>query len=198
MDLLARIQGIILKPQEEWAKIKEEQTTVVDFFKSYLMILVAIPTVAQFIGYWVIGITLPVQGRIRVGFGFSLGRAVVYYVLTLASIFVAALIIDALAPTFSSRPNQLNALKLAGYSLTPYYVAGILYIFPLLGVLVMLAGLYSLYVFYLGFKAGLMETPPEKVMGYFVVTLLAEIVLSLIVGLVLGAIFSLSAIYRGF
>lgn len=198
MNLVARIQGIILKPQEEWAKIKEEQTTVADFFKSYLMIIAAIPAVAQFVGYWLIGITLPVQARIRVGFGFSLGRAIVYYVLTLASIFVTALIIDALAPTFSSKSNQVNALKLAGYSLTPYFVAGILYILPMLGVLVILAGLYSLYLFYLGFKAGLMETPPEKVMGYFVVTILAEIVLSVIVSLVLGAIFSLSAIYRGF
>ena len=61
-----------------------------------------------------------------------------------------------------------------------------------------MAGLYSLYLFYLGFKAGLMETPPEKVMGYFVVTILAEIVLMAIVSLIVGAIFSLGAIYRGF
>jgi len=198
MDIMARIQGIILKPQDEWGKIKEEQTTVLNLFKSYFMIIAAIPAVAKFIGYWLIGISLPVRGHFKFGFGFSIGRAIVSYVLTLASIFVTALIIDALAPTFSSRSNQLNALKLAGYSLTPYFVAGVLYIFPILGVLVMLAGLYSLYLFYLGFKAGLMETPPDKVMGYFVVTILAEVVLMVIVSLVVGAMFSLGAIYRGF
>lgn len=197
MDLGARIQGLILKPQEEWKKIKEEQTTVAELFKSYIMVVAAIPAVSQFIGYWLIGISLPVRGHYRAGFGFSLGRAAVSYILTLASIFVAGLIIDALAPTFSSKSNQLNAIKLAGYSLTPYFVAGILFIFPILGVIVLLAGLYSLYVFYLGFKAGLMDTPPEKVMGYFVVTILAEIVLGLVVSLVVGAVFSLGAIYRG-
>ncbi len=198
MNILSRVQGLILKPQEEWKQIKDEQTTVVDLFKSYLMILAAIPAVAQFLGYWLIGFSLPVRGYIRASFGFSLGRAIVSYVLSLVSIFVIALIIDALAPTFSSKPNQVNALKLAGYSMTPYFVAGVLYLFPVISVLVILAGLYGLYLFYLGFKAGLMETPPEKVMGYFVVTILAEIVLSMVVSLIIGAIFSLGAIYRGF
>lgn len=197
MEIVPRVQGLILKPKEEWEKIKAEQTTATDIYKSYLILLAAIPAVAQFIGYWLIGLSLPFQGHIRMSFGFSLGRAVVSYILSLASIFVLALIINALAPTFSSKPNQVNALKLAAYSMTPYFVAGIFYLVPVLSVLVILAGIYSLYIFYLGFKAGLMETPPEKVMGYFVITIIVAIVLMLVVGLIVGAIFSLSTFYSG-
>jgi len=197
MEIVPRVQGLILKPKEEWEKIKAEQTTVTDIYKSYLILLAAIPAVAQFIGYWLVGLSLPFRGHIRMSFGFSLGRAVVYYILSLASIFVLAMIINALAPTFSSKPNQVNALKLAAYSMAPYFVAGIFYLVPVLSVLVILAGIYSLYIFYLGFKAGLMETPPEKVMGYFVITIIVTIVLMLVVGLIVGAIFSLSTFYSG-
>ncbi|MBC7348916.1 MAG: YIP1 family protein [Candidatus Aminicenantes bacterium] len=197
MNLVARVQGLILKPKEEWEKIKGEPATVADLFKSYLVPVAAIPAVAQFLGFWLIGVSLPVRGTFRMSLGASLGRAVVSYILSLASVFILALIINALAPTFSSRPDQLQSLKLAAYSLAPYYVAGIFYLVPVLSFLVVLAGIYSLYVLYLGFKAGLMETPPEKIMGYFLVTLVVGIVLMLVVGLVVGAIFSLSTFYSG-
>jgi len=197
MNLVARVQGLILKPKEEWEKIKGEPATVADLFKSYLVPIAAIPAVAQFLGFWLIGVSLPVRGTFRMSLGASLGRAVVSYILSLASVFILALIINALAPTFSSRPDQVQSLKLAAYSLAPYYVAGIFYLVPVLSFLVVLAGIYSLYVLYLGFKAGLMETPPEKIMGYFVVTLVVGIVLMLVVGLVVGAIFSLSTFYSG-
>lgn len=197
MNLVTRVQGLILKPKEEWEKIKGEPATVADLFKSYLVPVAAIPAVAQFLGFWLVGVSLPVRGTFRMSLGVSLGRAVVSYILSLASVFILALIINALAPTFSSRPDQLQSLKLAAYSLAPYYVAGIFYLVPVLSFLVVLAGIYSLYVLYLGFKAGLMETPPEKIMGYFVVTLVVGIVLMLVVGLVVGAIFSLSTFYSG-
>ncbi|MCI4444502.1 MAG: YIP1 family protein [Candidatus Aminicenantes bacterium] len=198
MDILSRAQGIILNPKAEWEKIKAEPQTSTELFTSYLAILAAIPSAAQFLGYWLIGLSIPFRGHIRVGFGFSLGRAVVSYVFLLISVYILALIINALAPTFSSRSSQVNALKLAAFSMTPYFVAGIFYIIPVLSVIVLLAGLYGLYVLYLGFQSGLMETPPEKVMGYFVLTIVVEIILGLVVGLILGAIFSLGSIYRGF
>ncbi|MDI6697391.1 MAG: Yip1 family protein [Candidatus Saccharicenans sp.] len=197
MNLVSRVQGLILKPKEEWDKIKGEPATVADIFKSYLMIMVAIPAVAQFLGFWLIGVSVPFRMTVRMSLGSSLGRAIVSYILSLASVFILALIINALAPTFSSKPDQVQSLKLAAYSLAPYYVAGIFYLIPVLSFLTVLAGLYSLYVLYLGFKAGLMETPPDKIMGYFVISLVVGIVLMLVVGLVVGAIFSLSAFYGG-
>ncbi len=115
------------------------------------MILAAIPAVAQFIGFGLIGRRYPFIGWVRMGLGTSLLRAVFSYILSLVMVYVFALIINALAPTFASTPNQLNAMKLAVYSMTPGWVAGILYIVPFLEWLVILASLYGLYVLYLGF-----------------------------------------------
>ena len=55
MDLVARVKAIALKPKEEWVKIKAETTSVSELFTSYAMILAAIPAVAQFIGFALIG-----------------------------------------------------------------------------------------------------------------------------------------------
>jgi hypothetical protein len=198
MNIVARVQGIILKPAEEWQKIKAESTSVGELYKSYILILAAIPAVAQFIGSMLIGASVPVRGVVRASFSWALGRAVVSYIFSLAMVYVLALIIKALAPNFSSQPDLVGAMKLAAYSMTPYFVAGILYIIPFLSWLVLLAGLYGLYVLYLGFKGGLMGTPPDKVMGYFILTLVVEIVLGVVVSLIMGGIFSAGALYRGF
>jgi len=198
MNIMARIQGIILKPVEEWQKIKAESTSVAELYKSYIIILAAIPAVAQFLGSMLIGASIPMRGMVRASFSWALGRAVVSYIFSLVMVYVLALIIKALAPNFSSQADLVGALKLAAYSMTPYFVAGILYLIPFLSWLVLLAGLYGLYVLYLGFKGGLMGTPTDKVMGYFILTLVVEIVLGAVVSLIVGGIFSAGALYRGF
>lgn len=196
MDLVARVQAIVLKPKEEWAKIKAETTTVQQLFTSCAVILAAIPAVAQFIGYGLIGRRYPFVGMVRMGLGTSLLRAIFSYVFSLVTVYVFALIINALAPTFSSAPNQLNAMKLAVYSMIPAWVAGVLYIVPFLEWLVILASLYGLYVLYLGFAAPIMDTPKEKVVGYLVVSIVVVIVLSAVVAMILGAIFTVGGVIR--
>jgi len=106
---------------------------------------------------------------------------------------VAGLIINALAPSFASKQNMEAAMKLAVYALTPSWIAGVLYIIPALSILVGLAGLYGLYILYLGFQAPMMETPKEKVMSYFLVSLVVMVVLWLVIGLIIGSVFALGA-----
>jgi len=196
MELVSRVQGIILKPKDEWVKIKGESTPVAQLLTSYAAILALIPTIAQFIGYGLVGYRVPFVGWYRFGIGTALIRAIVYYVLTLVSAYIFAIVINALAPTFSSKQGMENAMKLVVYGLTPVWVAGILYIVPFLGILAILASLYGLYVLYVGFATPLMDTPKEKVLGYFLVSIVAIIVLFFVVSVVLGAIFTVGGAYH--
>ncbi len=190
MDLKARVQGILLKPKEEWEKIKEETYPVQQLFTSYVMILAAVPAVAQFIGNWLIGQRIPFYGTFRYGFGSGLLRAIMFYGMTLASVYVIGLIINALAGSFASRKDQLSAMKLAVFSQTPGWIAGALYIIPPMGVLVPLLSLYGIYLMYLGLGAGIMETPKDKVVTYLVVIIVVTFVLMFAISLVLSAIFA--------
>jgi len=197
MELIPRIQGIIIKPKEEWEKIKQQPLSISDLFTKYVLILVAIPAIAQFIGRGIIGYSVPFVGWVRSGIGRALLHGIFYYVLTVASVYLLGIIVNVLAPSFNSKQNQEKAMNLAAFSMTPAWIAGILYIIPPLSVLVLLASLYSIYIysiyiFYLGFSSSLMETPKEKVVGYFAVTIIVSIVLFGLISLILGAIFTVS------
>jgi hypothetical protein len=72
-------------------------------------------------------------------------------------VYVMALIIDALAPTFQGQKNHPNALKLAVYSMTPAWLAGVFSLIPGLRPLSIL-GLYGLYLLRVGLPP-LMKVP---------------------------------------
>ena len=194
MDLVQRVQAIVLKPKEEWIKIKAEQTTINQLFMSYAVLLAAIPAVAQFIGLGLIGQKIPFVGWYRYSLGSALLRAIFSYILSLVAVYVFALVINALAPNFSSAQNMPNAIKLAVYGMTPGWVAGILNIIPGLSFLVILASLYGLYVLYLGFNTPMMETPKEKVMGFYIISIIAAVVLMAVAGLIVGAMFAVRGV----
>src|SRR3546814_4593139 len=69
--------------------------------------------------------------------------------LTIVGVFLFALIIDWLAPRFGGTSSRVQAVKVAAYSATAGWVAGIFALVPSLAMLSIL-GLYSLYLLYLG------------------------------------------------
>jgi hypothetical protein len=187
MDLVTRITNIVSKPKTEWPVIAKEQTDVATLFRTYIMPLAAIPVIASLIGQTVIGVSLPFVGRVRTGITTGLVSAVLQYGLALVSCYLAAFVIEKLAPKFASKGDIVQALKLVAYAYTPAWVAGVLGIIPVLGVLVLLASLYSIYLFYLGLPE-LMQTPADKVVPYMVVSALVIIVLSIVAGAIVAAV----------
>ena len=186
MELVSRVKGILLTPKAEWATIEGESATVGSLYTSYIIPLAAIPPICTFIGMSLVGFNmLGVSVRWPVSLG--LESALVRYVLSLASTYVLALIIDALAPNFGGQKNQIQALKVAAYSSTAAWVAGIFALLPALGILAIL-GLYSLYLMFLGIPA-LMKSPEDKAAGYTIVVVVCAIVLFVVVGAITSRVF---------
>ena len=113
-------------------------------------------------------------------------RMVIGYALSLVMVFVLALIVDALAPTFGGSKSQIQALKLVAYASTAGFVGGIFSLIPSLSILGLLCGLYSIYLIYTGIPV-LMRCPPEKAGAYTAVV----VVCAIVAGLVLGALLAL-------
>jgi Yip1 domain len=188
-----RVRRILTTPKTEWPVIEAESTDVASLYKSYIAILAAIPAIGSFIGMTVFGITLPFVGTIRTPVVSGFAQMIVSYCLGLVSVYISALIIDKLAPTFNSTPNMIQALKLVAYSSTAVWIAGVLQIIPALGLVVVLAALYSIYLFYLGLPV-LMKTPAEKVIPYMVVAAVVAFVLYIVMGAVTGLLFGAATI----
>jgi len=182
MALVDRVKNILLTPRTEWPVIDGESTSVAALYTGYIAPLAAIGPIAQMIGYSVFGISVFGMGTYRTPMGSAITQAIVSYVLTLIGVYVLALIIDALAPTFGGTRSQIQALKVAAYSGTAGWLAGIFALVPGLRMLGIL-GLYSLYLLYLGLPV-LMKAPAEKAMGYTIVVIVAAVVLFMVVGLV--------------
>ncbi len=183
MDIVQRAQKICLTPGTEWPVIAAEPTSTGELITGYALPLAAIGAVAGVIGGSIVG--LPIVGRTPLIGG--LIAAVVGLCLGIVGLFIASLIINALAPTFGAEKNSLQALKLVVYASTPAWIAGVLRIIPLLGILAILAGLYSIYVFYVGMPR-LMKNPEDKTLAYAVVSAVCIIVVSMVVYFIAGAI----------
>ncbi len=185
MDIVERAKAIVLRPAAEWRAIEAESGDTAYLFANYVAILAAIPPVAAFIRRAIIGAPGPrFGGHPHFGFFSSLFGAVIHYLAAFVVVYAMAIIIDALAPTFLAGKNQENAMKLAAYSMTPTWLAGVFALIPGLGFLRIL-GLCSLYVFWLGLPV-LMRPPPDKTAPYAIATVLCGIVLWVVVAAVIG------------
>lgn len=186
-SMVERVKRILLQPKAEWERIDSEPMTVGGIFTGWVLILAAIPAVAALIGSQLFGFGMGIIS-IRPSIGYSLSLAVTQYVGAVVGIFVLALIIDALAPTFGGTKNQVQATKVAAYAATASWVAGIFMIIPALGALIGLIGaVYSLYLLYLGLPL-LMKVAAEKAVGYVLAVIVAAIVLWLAVGFITSSI----------
>ena len=186
MNLVDRVKDILITPKTEWEVIKNEQSSTADLFTKFAMILAIIPVLATFIGQSVIGISLGPFGSYKIPTTNGLIYAVIYYFLSLAGVYLVAFIIDALAPSFGSTKNMDASLKVAVYSYTAAWIAGIFGAIPVLAILG-IAGLYSLYLMYLGLKI-VKDTPPDKLVGYLVVVIILAIVVYFVIGMIVAAI----------
>jgi len=182
MNISERVKAILLRPKQEWQAISGETTTIPELYRNYIVILAAIGPVASIIGMSMVGIHLPFVGSFRVPITTSIASGIVHYILTLVGVYVLALIIDALAPTFSGEKNMNQAFKVATYSFTPGWVVAIVALIPSLSPLGIL-GLYGLYLLYLGLPV-LMKSRKEKSVGYTIAVIIAAIVIFLVIGFI--------------
>jgi hypothetical protein len=195
MGLVERAKQICLDPKNTWTVIAGEATPTGPLVTGYVLPLVAIGALAGFIGGSLIGHTLPFIGTYRVPIVTGLVLAIYRVVMGVVGVFVLSFIINALAPTFGGQKDPQQALKVAAYSYTPAWIAGVLTIFPLLGVLVLLASLYGLYLLYLGLPR-LMKSPEEKSAGYTALVVVCAIVLAIVIGAI-GALIGGPALMAG-
>lgn len=174
MNLIQRVQDILMKPKETWPEIAAEGGDAASIYRHYLVFLAAIPALAGFVGMSLTGFGGAAPNvRIPLANGFM--QMIVSYALTLAMVFVLALIVDALAPTFGGTRSRINALKVVAYGSTASLLGGIVGLMPGFAILGVVASLYTLYLIFTGLPV-LMKCPPDKAVAYTAVVTVCGIV----------------------
>lgn len=190
MHIVERARQLLLTPKAEWEAISRETRTVQGLFTGYAMVLAAIPAVSNFIGYSVVGVS-----GVRLPMSYGVTQLVIGYAISLAAVYLLAIVIDALGPTFGAERNFMQALKVSVFMPTAGWLAGLFNLVPWLSILTLAGGLYSLYLLFVGLPL-LMRAPESQAVPYTVVVMLITIVLAVAIGL-LQFLFS-PPLMRGF
>jgi hypothetical protein len=190
MNLIDRVKNILLKPKQEWQTISQEQPNVQAIITNYVLPLALVAAVATFLGLVLIGTPAGIFRYKSTDLGLYYGIRVL--VGSIGSVFLSAFVIDILAPNFGSEKNMDRSIQLVAYSFTPTLLGGIFSIIPSLAVLGMLAGIYGLYLLYIGLPP-IKKTKEDQHGTYFVVSLLVMVVVYMIVFYIIGKI--LAAIF---
>ena len=187
-SLVTRVQNILMTPKTEWPVVAAEPETTAGLFTRYILIVSALGPIAMFLKSTLIGTTIPFVGTFRIGVGAGLSMAVLQYVLGLVGIFIFALVINALAPTFGGQKDSVQALKAAAYGATGAWVGSVAQIVPWIGWIVGLAmAIYSIYLLYLGLPHT-MKSPVEKAAGYTAVSIIVAILLYWVIMAIVGSV----------
>jgi hypothetical protein len=182
-NLVRRVVRLLLNPLPTWDEIDAEDTTIDALYRHWVIPLAAIPAVCGAIGQLGFGGIHIFGIHYHQSFVGVFGRALVGYALTLIGVYILALVIDELAIQFGGERSRTQAFKLAAYSGTAGWVAGVFGLLPGVGGLFeLLGGLYSLYLLYLGLPK-LMRSDPMRTLTYFALTLVVVIALGLLIAM---------------
>lgn len=184
-NVIERAKNMIVQPAKEWDVVSMETPNPNQIITGYVLPLAGAAAIAAFIGYAFVGVNM--FGVRIAGTNWGIYQALTVLLGAFISVYVTAVIVDALAQSFGSEKNFNRSLQLVAYSFTPAWVGGLLSVIPVIAFLGALFGLYSLYLLYIGLPK-LKKTPVDKQTGYFVVSLIVCIAVYMVVGWILGTI----------
>lgn len=145
MEIVERASEMVRHPENEWAAVAGEDAGARDLTLNYVAPLAAIPALASFLGAALVG-----SAGVRLGFGAALLQAVAGFAIDVAIVHVLAYVMAALAPRHGVRPDRAAIFRVAAYSLTPVWLAGIVGLIPQLSLLILGGYAYAGYLLALG------------------------------------------------
>lgn len=181
MSFFGRVRHMIFSPAREWQVIGVERGPIKTLFFQYVVPMALVPAVASFFGYGLVGAN-GIYFRVS-GLFWGSAMAIDNFITSLAVFWFGTYIVDKLAPGFGARRDTGKSARLVAYAYTPAWIAGLFYFVPSLQELVVL-GLYSVYLFYLGIPV-LKPMPEGQRVTYTIVSAILLIIVRFIVGLLI-------------
>ena len=187
MSAASRVKAILADPFTAWTTIERESSDPAYLLSHYVVLLALIPAVFSFIGSSLIGVVLPGGGTARAALFDGVFGAIFGYVMACVTVLLLGVVIDLAAPLFGGRRDFDSAFKLAVYSYTPVWLAGIFLILPGLRFLT-LTGFYGAYLLWLGLPR-LMKVPEHKSQSFAALLVACAFAFTSIAGAVQRAVF---------
>lgn len=191
MGPFGRAWRLIRNPRAEWRAIETDGTSTSRIVAAYVVPLAILPALAYMAGLLIFELSTDQGNTYRPAFSNVLALSASGIVLWIASIYVLAQVVDALAPRFGARRDFRHAFKLAAHVPTAIWIGLLAYIVPDYGWIGLTVGaLYSVYLLLVGVPV-LMMPPEDKAVIYALACFLAATVIALLVALVIRVLFTI-------
>ena len=184
----SRIFGILRHPAATWASIATEPMSVGRLFFRYIVPLALVPSLAVTFGIVFFGRGWDPQHGYALSPDSALATGLRDFAFIVVTIPTLALILHRLARIGRSSPaTYLDALKVATFGTAPFLLAGVFLVLPVLVMLMVVAGMHSLYLITAGTKVVMHVRPGEAPM-LVGVSMVALTLATMVIGGLAGAL----------
>ncbi|MBU2098355.1 MAG: DUF1282 family protein [Gammaproteobacteria bacterium] len=156
--------GILTRPQQEWANIRDSNVSSVGHYLRYLLWIAILPPVAWWYGASQIGWELS-DRQIRLTAESAAQIMALFYVVILASVAFLGFMIHWMAKTYDARNDDIaHGIGVAAYMCAPMFLVGLTGFYPNLWLDMFLgtaAAAYTIYLLYIGIPI-VYDMPKER------------------------------------
>lgn len=164
--MLQHSLGLLFRPQEEWQAIANDKDSMTGTILFHLMPMALLPAIAWFYGATAVGWKIVTDEPIRMTVGSVAPIAILFWLGMIGGTLFIGGLMHWMATTYGATPSPARSVRLATYTATPLFIAGLAGFFPILWLDMLLgvaAGCYTIYLLYLGIPR-MMDIPEER--GY--------------------------------
>jgi len=145
--------GILFRPHDEWARIRDRSTSVSGLYLKYLLWVALLPPIAWYFGATQIGWEL--GGRtIKLTSESAAQIMALFYLTILVSVGFLGFMIHWMANTYNATNDDMaHGIGVAAYMLAPMFIVGLTGFYPILWLDMLLgtaAAAYTVYLLYIG------------------------------------------------
>lgn len=151
--IFTRAININLKPKTEWISVLNEKPTGFSIFFQYYFFLALIPPLCFMTGQLLYGADFVLLKKILLSW--SLVESISLFFSPLLALLMTAFILEQLPFSMNSGMSYSRFFQITGYSLTPFWLSGLLYLLPYLNKFALVGGFYSLFLLFTGFSLSL-------------------------------------------
>jgi hypothetical protein len=152
VEAVRRIVGVVFRPQAEWDRIANEDTTYGTLIRRYIIPLSLLAPIATVVGMSVFDSTWDAGQGYRVPAPQILGAGMATLFALILSVFALAGIFVLIAPMYGSSRNYRDALKVSTFGAVPVMLAGATLLLPVMAIVGVVALVHSLFLFWIGAK----------------------------------------------
>lgn len=150
MNILRRIQGMMFSPEAEWETVAHEPRSAPQLFAYFLLPLCLLAPAASLIGMLVF------DANWNADFGYAKMRtpapvvALATFAFEIISVYLLAAVLYLFARTEGKRPDFFTATAVAVFGSIPVLLAGVALVIPFGALVLLVAAMYSFYLYHLG------------------------------------------------